>query len=83
MFVAYSLIFFDCSLIFFDFVVTSLDHPEESSENILRRSENTFHLLQWWSMGKQILKHKKIKLIDTHCKRLNVFSDLLKITRIF
>ena len=28
---------------------------------ILRRSENTFHLLQWLSMGKQFLKFKKIK----------------------
>ena len=28
---------------------------------ILRRSENTFHLLQWLSMGKQFLKIKKIK----------------------
>ena len=27
---------------------------------ILRRSENTFHLLQWLSMGKQFLKFKKI-----------------------
>ena len=28
---------------------------------ILRRSENTFDLLQWLSMRKQILKHTKIK----------------------
>ena len=28
---------------------------------ILRKSENTFSLLQWLSMGKQNLKHKKIK----------------------
>ena len=28
---------------------------------ILRRSENTFHLLQWLSMGKQFLKFKKTK----------------------
>ena len=28
---------------------------------ILRRSENTFHLLQWLSMGIQFLKFKKIK----------------------
>ena len=28
---------------------------------ILRRSENTFHLLQWLSMGKQFLKFKQIK----------------------
>ena len=28
---------------------------------ILRRSENTFHLLQWLSMGKQFLKFKKLK----------------------
>ena len=28
---------------------------------ILRRSENSFSLLQWLSMRKQILKHKKMK----------------------
>ena len=28
---------------------------------ILRRSENTFSLLQWLSMRKQILKHKEMK----------------------
>ena len=124
---------------------------------ISRGSKNTFNLLQWLSMRKQILKHKKIKkifvpkiilphyrsslhkdhptyvdlrmdliytyfptgsrsppcaileiceylgtgkrsslffmlhflcfklcfLIDNHCKRSNVFSNLLKITRIF
>ena len=59
------------------------------------RSENMFNLLQWWSMrnryfqacGKMSSRFfsclQICSLIDTHCKRLNVFSDHLKITRIF
>ena len=34
-------------------------HPEvQKVRVILRRSENSFNLLQWWSVKKQILKHK-------------------------
>ena len=42
---------------------------------ILGRSENTFLLLQWLSMGKQILKHKKIK--KTHITRIILHNYIL------
>ena len=41
---------------------------------ILGRSENTFHLLQWLSIGKKILKHKKKK---THITKIILHNCIL------
>ena len=42
---------------------------------ILGRSQNTFHIVQWLSMRKQILKHKKIK--KTHITGIILHNYIL------